>query len=143
MIKFRHAGIVVSDMERSIKFYDALLRPVYIKDVLESGSYIDKFLNLENVEVRTVKMSLVCGNIVELLQFVSHPDLSYKNGEITNIGCSHIALTVDDLDDTYSILKNDGTVFNNEPHLSQDGLAKVAFCRDPDGTFLELVEEIK
>jgi predicted enzyme related to lactoylglutathione lyase len=142
MIKFRHAGIVVSNIDRSIDFYKELLNPISIKDAMESGEYIDKFLGLKNVNVRTVKMTLECGGIVELLRFFSHPYLP-TDKSITNLGCSHIALTVSDLEETYTKLKGTGTEFINAPHLSPDGLAKVAFCQDPDGTFLELVEEIK
>ena len=48
-----------------------------------------------------------------------------------------------DLDDVYSRFTKEGIEFINSPHLSADGLAKVAFCRDPDGFFIELVEEMK
>ena len=143
MVKFRHAGIVVSDAERSLEFYNYLLKPVSVKDMVEEGEYIDTFLGLSSVKVRTIKMTLMCGSIVELLCFYSHEDVLDREKLITNIGCSHVALTVDNLSDTYIRLLAIGTPFINKPHLSLDGKAKVAFCKDPDGTFLELVEEIK
>ena len=54
----RHTGIVVSDIERSIRFYTELLGFKIEKDMLESGTYIDNFSDLVDAEVRTVK---ICG----------------------------------------------------------------------------------
>ena len=83
-------------------------------------------------------------NILELLYFNSHPELSDTNKlrRLTEIGCSHFALTVNDLDTLYSTLKEQGIEFNHPPQVSDDGNVKVAFCRDPDGTFIEMVEEL-
>jgi len=139
---FRHTGIVVKDMERSLEFYRDLLGFSIIKDQIEAGKYIDIFLGLEGVEVRTVKMTLDKGSMLELLYFFSHPSQNSPQ-KIYDLGCSHIALTVDNLDKTYDLLKNSGVHFNNPPQISPDGFAKVAFCRDPDGSYLELVEELR
>jgi len=64
------------------------------------------------------------------------------NYPITNIGCSHFALTVDDLDSLYERLTKNGTPFNYPVQISPDGNVKIAFCRDPDGTLIELVQDL-
>ena len=56
------------------------------------------------------------------------------------IGIAHIAFTVDDVNAAYDRLKNEGVSFISAPKVSPDGYAKVAFCRAPEGTFVELVE---
>ena len=43
MINIRHTGIVVSDMEKSLKFYRDLLGFKIRKDMVESGDYINNF----------------------------------------------------------------------------------------------------
>jgi len=143
MIKnIRHTGIVVNNIDRSLEFYCNMLGFEIKKDNLESGEYLDLFLGLNNVKVRTVKLSLKNQDMIELLHF---GDPHRKSGTaigINNIGCTHVALTVENLQDIYEALAGDGVRFNNPPALSQDGKAKVAFCQDPDGTFIELVEEI-
>jgi len=139
----RHTGIVVSDAERSIEFYTGLLGFEIKKDMLESGDYIDNFSALEGAVVRTVKMTLGNGDMVELLCYQTHPEVPDMDRPITRIGCSHIAMTVDNLDDTYERLVNAGVVFNSPPQYSPDGFAKVTFCKDPDGSLIELVEELK
>ena len=57
MSKMRHTGIVVTDMERSIDFYNKYLDFKVKRDMDESGDYIDQFLALKDVKVRTVKMA--------------------------------------------------------------------------------------
>ena len=98
IMNIRHTGIVVSDIDRSIDFYTKLLGFSIKKDMVESGEYIDNFSDLKDAKVRTVKMSLDSGDMVELLCYESHPEQPDMSRPITRIGCSHIALTVDDLD---------------------------------------------
>jgi len=143
MLNIRHTGIVVSDAERSIDFYTNLLGFEIKKDMMESGDYIDNFSALRDARVRTVKMTLENQDMVELLWYESHPEKPDMERPITRIGCSHIAMTVEDLDDTYERLVSAGVEFNSPPQLSPDGFAKVTFCKDPDGSLIELVEELR
>ena len=143
MINIRHTGIVVSDVEKSIDFYTNLLGFEIKKDMMESGDYIDNFSALKDARVRTVKMTLDNQDMVELLWYESHPEKPDMERPITRIGCSHIAMTVEDLDGTYERLVSAGVEFNSPPQLSPDGFAKVTFCKDPDGSLIELVEELK
>ena len=117
MKNIRHTGIVVTDAERSIEFYTGLLGFEIKKDMLESGDYIDNFSALEGAVVRTVKMTLGNGDMVELLCYQTHPEVPDMDRPITRIGCSHIAMTVDNLDDTYERLVNAGVVFNSPPQM--------------------------
>ena len=143
MLNIRHTGIVVSDAERSIDFYTNLLGFEIKKDMVESGDYIDNFSALKDARVRTVKMTLENQDMVELLWYETHPEKPDMQRPITRIGCSHIAMTVENLDDTYERLISAGVEFNSPPQLSPDGFAKVTFCKDPDGSLIELVEELK
>ena len=137
----RHFGIVVSDMERSLRFYRDLLGLKIVRVMDESGEYIDNMLSLQNVRVTTVKMSADSGStLVELLEFKSHPRQSRGDREVCSVGPSHVAFSVGDLDAVHRRLSQAGVHFNAPPQLSPDGYAKVAFCRDPDGTLVELVE---
>ena len=83
-------------------------------------------------------------NILELLYYQSHPEKPFNNRarRISEIGCSHFALTVPDLDSLYNKLIEKGISFNYPVQTSPDRKVKIAFCRDPDGTLIELVEEL-
>ena len=143
MKAIRHFGIVVTDMERSLKFYRDLLGLKIKVDALEEGPFIDTISGLKNIKVRTVKMNADEGNtLIELLCYESHKRDRKENNEIPNIGASHPAFTVNDVDYEYKKLKEKGVKFNCSPQISPDGKAKVAFCEDPDGVPIELVEEL-
>ena len=143
MIKgIRHIGITVTDMERSLVFYRDLLELIIERNMNESGQYINNMLSMKEVRVNTVKMSASDkgSTLIELLEFKSHPQKPDSNIDISKIGTSHVALTVDDLDQMYSKLTTAGVKFNTPPQYSPDGYAKVTFCHDPDGTPIELVQ---
>ena len=132
MFDVRHFGIVVSDIDKALWFYKDLIGLEVSKDLQESGPYIDNFSALKDVNVRTVKMTSPNGGMVELLYYDSHPE--------GPTGCSHVAFTVQNLDKVYKEFSEHGIHFNSPPQLSPDGYAKVTFCRDPDGSLVELVE---
>ena len=142
ILNIRHTGIVVSNLELSKKFYCDLLGFKVQKEMDESGDFINNFSALENVLVTTSKMILENGQMIELLYYKSHPETPDMSRKINQIGCSHIALTVSNLDDLYNKLLENDIYFNSPPQYSPDGKAKVTFCKDPDGSLIELVEEL-
>jgi catechol 2,3-dioxygenase-like lactoylglutathione lyase family enzyme len=138
----RHTGIVVTEMERSLRFYRDELGLSVTSDQLETGEFIDSILGLPDTRVRTVKLAAPEGpTLVELLEFQdgSQPDTP---GDLRRVGATHAALTVDDLEGLFEQLRAHGTPFLSEPRVSADGRARVCFCTDPDGTPLELVEPL-
>jgi len=140
MIKdIRHTGIVVINLEASLYFYCDLLGFHIVKQMEESGNYIDNISSLHNIKVTTVKMTAPDGQMIELLKYHSHPR-EQKLREICDIGIAHLAITVEDLNSECDRLKGEGVPFNAPPQLSPDSYAKVTFCRAPEGTLIELVE---
>lgn len=139
----RHTGIVVSNLESSLYFYRELLGFKIVKRMDESGDYIDKISGLKNVKVTTVKMAAGDGNLIELLYFHSHPGRLNSKKDLCEVGVSHVAFTVENLDVEYETLLKAGVQFTAPPQLSPDGYAKVTFCHDPDGTNIELVEVLR
>jgi catechol 2,3-dioxygenase-like lactoylglutathione lyase family enzyme len=135
----RHIGIVVKNIENSLKFYRDLLGLKIVRDMNEYGNHLDNMLSLDNVEVRTVKLSANENiTLIELLEFKSHNDNEMRN--FYTIGASHVAFTVEDIEKLYQDLSKKDIKFNAPPQKSPDGLVKVTFCKDPDGTPIELVE---
>lgn len=140
MIKnIRHTGIVVTHLDESLRFYEDLLGFRIIKKMEESGSYIDNMSALQGIRVTTIKMSSPDGQMVELLKYHSHPREAMLR-DSCEVGISHIALTVENLDKEYERLTKEGIRFNASPQRTPDGYAKVTFCRAPEGTLIELVE---
>ncbi len=140
MIKnIRHSGIVVRNIADSYKFYSDLGFNV-ISDEIEKGKFLDTILGIDDCEIRVIKMS--CDNqMIELLGYriesTFGKDIEKK---INDIGCSHLAMTVDDIESVYKKLIDKGVKFINPPE--SNGKVKVAFCKDPNDVWLELVEEL-
>ena len=113
MISLRHVGITVVELEKMQNFYCDLLGCKVLKTMEESGEVIDNFSGIKNIQVTTTKMEL-------------------PNG----------ALTVKDLDSLYEKLVAEEVYFFYPVQTSPDGNVKIAFCKDPEGNILELVEEL-
>ena len=140
MIKdVRHVGIVVSDMDASLKFYKELLGLKIKSLVDEEGEFLDNMLAHKNVKNKVAKLFAGNGNtLVELIDSKSFANKKDRN--FFTIGASHFAFTVDNLQETYEYLLKNNIKFTAPPQLTPDGYAKVTFCEDPDGTPIELVE---
>jgi catechol 2,3-dioxygenase-like lactoylglutathione lyase family enzyme len=147
MISLRHIGITVVDMEKMQNFYCDLLGCKLLKTMEESGEVIDNFSGLKGIEVTTTKMELPKGGVIELLKYHSPKgnDVVLQNiyKKIIQVGISHYALSVNDLDSLYENLMKEEISFFYKVQTSPDGNVKIAFCRDPEGNILELVEELK
>lgn len=139
----RHVGIVVRDSERSLAFYRDLLELRVEIDQVESGEFIETILAFPGVRVRTTKLSAPEGpTLIELLEFEDAVGENAGGANLKRVGPTHAALTVANLEGLYERLTRQGVEFLSPPRVSADGLARVAFCADPDGTMLELVEPI-
>lgn len=138
--EIRHTGLVVRNLEDALYFWHELLGFKIERRADESGPYIDRMLNLKDARVTTVKMSAPGGGMIELLHFHSHPDISKWNGKPYSTGLTHIAFTVDNLDESCKKLKSAGVIFFSEPQYSLDQTVKVTYCEGPEGLLLELVE---
>jgi len=141
----RHTGLVVSDLDRSLGFYGGLLGLEVVDRKKEKGAYIDSVTGIKGVELEWIKLRTQDGYIIELLNYISHPD-SVPEGapaRSNRLGCSHVAFTVEDIDSLYKTLTAKGYACNSLPQASPDGKVRIMYAHDPDGIILELVQEVK
>ena len=111
--------------------------------MIESDNFISKLTGIKQVKLEWVKLIIPEGGLIELIQYHSHPDDNEKV-RISNsnrIGCSHVALTVSNLEILYDKLIKNDFLCKSRPLISPDGKAKVLYCGDPDG-IIELIEDI-
>ena len=139
---FRHIGITVQNLRKSVNFFVKDLGFKNLKKMNENGTYIENMLNLEKVRVTTVKLKAPDGNLVELLKFKNFPHKKNWQGKIFFTGPTHFALTVKNLDTTFKKLKKKYK-FNAPPQYSPDGYARVTFFKGPENLHIELVEVLK
>ena len=134
----RHTGIVVDDLQKSLWFYQKKLGFEVSKRMEEKGDFIEGILGFDHLEITTVKL-LLGNQMIELLDFGDFTGSIIKKN-INDLGPTHLAFTVERLDLAFDELSSEGVEFISRPKISPDGLVKVAFCRAPEGTHIELVE---
>lgn len=143
-VNFRHVGLVVKDLEKSLKFWCEILNFKVQKQMLEEGPYIDQMMGIDGVRVLTTKIADDENNIIELLNFKSHLDKEDWEGKPYSTGLTHIALTVGDLKKTLEKMKRFKFLDSCEtiPVKSPDGKVIVVYIKSFEGLLLELVEEL-
>ncbi len=139
---FRHIGIVVSNLRESLVFYTDILGYEIFKEMDEEGSFIDKILGIKGVNVKTFKLKHKFGPMIELLDF-SHPLPIINKHTIHDQGITHIAFTVKNIEKMYLDLCAAGVPFISSPQVNVDGSCKVAFCKAPEGTIIEIVQVLQ
>ena len=139
----RHTGLVVRDMERSLAFYEALGFQLWRRE-LETGPFIEALVGLAGVRLEWAKLRAPDGSLVELLQYHSHPDHQPLVPIPPNrLGCSHLALTVHDVEAACRLVCRLGGSTFSPPQTAPSGRVCVVYCHDPDGILMELVQELE
>ena len=145
---FAHVGITVSDMDRALHFYRDLLGLQVVGDVTFAGEEADELTQEQNVTLRAVYLRSPDdkkGAPIELLQFVSPLATGEPYPGIANPGITEVAFWVQDIEKIYADLKAQGVSFYSPPQLFEleSYKVKAVYFRDPDGTTLELIQNVK
>lgn len=135
-------GIVVNDLEKNKDFWINTMGLKLHIEALEESPYIDELLDIKDPALKTVKFIDSKGFIIELLKFENYQVGNSWSGDLKTTGLTHIALTVDNLDELVKVLiKNDYQTLS-DINVSPNGKVKVVFVKGPEGLMLELVEEL-
>ena len=137
----RHTGIVVRDLDKAIRFYEGLGFSMWKRE-MEKVTFIDKVVGLNNARIETAKLKSPCGGLLELLKYHSHPVEKKISKQPSNqLGCSHIAITVENIDETMKYIQDTGGSIVNDPETSPGDKIRVAYCHDCEGNLIEIVED--
>jgi lactoylglutathione lyase len=124
--QYLHTMYRITDPDRSRAFYEAL-GFTFSRDLdivrdgqLEATNY---FYSVGDSE-----------NVLELT--FNHDGRTYDVGT----GYGHIAIGVDDLDETLARLKEQGIEPEREPYRVSEGGSRISFVRDPDSYRIELID---
>ncbi len=133
---------MVNDLEKNRNFWmNALSFKLHI-EALEESPYIDELLAIKDPALKTVKLIDSKGFIIELLKFENYQVGNSWSGGLKTTGLTHIALTVDNLDELVKALIKDDYQTVSDIKVSPNGKVKVVFVKGPEGLMLELVEEL-
>ena len=136
-----HMGLIVNSIDRALPFYrDVFGMRVKADFGLQTGPEVPEIMGLPEAQVRIVMLELE-GQLVELIEIVQpkrepiHGDTPY--GEV---GHSHLAFQVDDVDAAYRYLQERGVEMVIPPQEIPE--QKFFYLRDPDNQWVEVVEPL-
>jgi lactoylglutathione lyase len=126
MARYLHTMYRITEPERSRKFYETL-----------GFDFSGDFDIVRNGELEATNYFFSLGDAQDVLELTyNHDGRTYEMG--TAYG--HIAIAVDDLDQTLAELKEQGIEPEREPYRVREGGNRICFVRDPDQYRIELVE---
>lgn len=144
-----HINIVVTDLERSVRFYTEVLGFTKTKDAYLEGEWIDRIVGLRGVKARAAFIVAPAGEPrIELLEYAAPPgESTAENSRANTIGLRHIALRVDNMDTMVAQLRAAGVNVFSDPVRVPGGVVRhdagektLVYFLDPDGVILELAE---
>jgi len=135
-------GIVVNDLNKAKDFWkDTLGFKLHI-EALEESPYIDELLAIKDPALTTVKLIDSKGFVIELLKFDNYMVENSWAGDLKTTGLTHIALTVDNLEELVNNLKKQNYLPLSDIKISPNKKVKVVFVKGPEAIMLELVQEL-
>lgn len=140
---FFHTGFVVKDLEKSADFYVNVLGMRIAARMERQGEFINQVLAFPDAHIKGAFVDKGEGHQLELIQYIN--PASGPGGMARNdLGATHLAFYVEDMDKFYEETKGRGLRFNNPPASLADDHGnlqrKALYAQDPDGNWLEFVE---
>jgi lactoylglutathione lyase len=126
MATFLHTMVRITDPERSRAFYEAL------------GFRFERDMDIvRNGELEATNYFFGIGDQDAVLELTyNHDGRTYDVGT----GYGHIALAVDDMEDSLAQLAQQGIQPEREPYRVREGGSLICFVQDPDSYRIELID---
>lgn len=146
-----HINIVVSDLEKSVKFYTKTLGFTEQRRGHLEGEWIEEVTGLKNICADVVFITSENGPRIELLCYKTPEGKTFEPNSLPNtLGLRHIAFQVEDMDSAVKRLRDAGVRIVGGPCtvpesiIAHDsGRKTLCYFLDPDGTLLELAHYSK
>jgi len=125
LMRFLHTSITVKDLDKSIAFYT-------------------KHLGLKLLRRREIKENNAEIAFLTDEAYSAEIELTYWRGkERYEEGdqLDHLAFEVEDLDLLIKNMKEEGVEVAKEPYTLKGGSRRLAFIKDPNGIWIELIEK--
>lgn len=132
---YNHTGQVVSDLERSKRFYQEVLGFKFWYEITPDDEATAKLCCLTPPLGLTASYLTLNGFVLELMHY-SAPDAtaSFRPRAMNDPGLTHISISVDDVRVTAEqVVEYGGSV------IEASKVSGAMFVRDPDGQLLELL----
>ena len=137
-----HTGITVSNIERSLAFWQDVLGFELSHRAHHTGDLASEVTGVPGAEISLAVLKAP-GHKIELLEYHAPADRRRADLRPCDIGLVHVALMVDNLDAVLSTIASSGWHAAGEPQTLKSGPnagRRVVYVRDPDGTTIEFMQ---
>jgi catechol 2,3-dioxygenase-like lactoylglutathione lyase family enzyme len=137
-----HTGITVTNIERSLAFWQDVLGFELSHRAHQAGDLAREITGVAGAEI-SIAVLKAPGHKIELLEYHAPPDRKYADLRPCDVGSVHVALTVDNLDAVLNTIAASGWKAAGQPQTLKSGPntgKRVVYVRDPDGTTIELMQ---
>ncbi|WP_051103716.1 VOC family protein [Terracoccus sp. 273MFTsu3.1] len=140
-----HVGLVVTDLDRSIRFYHDVLGLPFANEPTPwfDGPDLEKGVGVPGARLRQVCFWAGEHSMMELIEYANRPVTSTRPIPNNHLGAAHVCFRVADVRATKADLEARGVTFYSDVNVVDSGpLAgwRWVYFSDPDGMALELVE---
>jgi catechol 2,3-dioxygenase-like lactoylglutathione lyase family enzyme len=146
-----HTGITVSNLERSLEFWQNVLGFEFSHRAHQTSEMAGEITGVAGAEIKLAVVKAPGGHKIELLEYLAPPDR--KHGDPSNtlrtslrpcdVGSVHVAFTVDNLDAVLQKIAASGWKAAGKPQtltVGPNAGKRVVYVRDPDGTTIEFMQ---
>lgn len=143
-----HIGFTVSNLERSVHFYQDILGCRYIGEMKMGGPETAALFQEKDC---TAKVAYIqswdeTSPMIELIEFTHAPARKSKP-DLFKTSISELCFSTTDIDEDYQILRKKGVQFLSEPQTFDSreygfGKSRAVYFLDPDGNVLELIQSL-
>jgi catechol 2,3-dioxygenase-like lactoylglutathione lyase family enzyme len=139
-----HVGITVKDLDASIRFYHDVLGLPFSNEPSPwfEAPELGPAVGVPGAALRQVSL-LLGETTLELLEYKQPPSETTAPLKSNNLGASHVAFLVEDIEAKKAALEDQGITFFSPVNVVDEGVLagwRWVYFADPDGYPLELVE---
>ena len=139
-----HTGITVSNLERSLEFWQNVLGFEFSHRAHQTREMASEITGVPGAEIKLAVVKAPGGHKIELLEYLAPPDRKHVTLRPCDVGSVHVALTVDKLDAILEKIAASGWKAAGKPQTLKTGPnagKRVVYVRDPDGTTIEFMQQ--
>jgi len=141
-----HTGITVSNLERSVQFWQNVLGFEFSHAAHQKGELAQEITGVEGAEIRLAVLKTPGGHKIELLEYLAPADRKRVSLRPCDVGSVHVALLVEDLDAVLAQIAASGWKAAGQPQtltVGPNAGKRVVYVRDPDGITIEFMQQAK
>jgi catechol 2,3-dioxygenase-like lactoylglutathione lyase family enzyme len=140
-----HTGITVSNLERSLEFWQNVLGFEFSHRAHQTSEMASEITGVAGAEIKLAVVKAPGGHKIELLEYLAPPDRKQRvDLRPCDVGSVHIALIIDNLEDILQRIATSGWKAAGKPQTLKTGPnagKRVVYIRDPDGTTIEFMQQ--